>query len=75
MKQDLDVARWSVSDSAELYEIDGWGKGYFSIGPTGNVLVHPTKEQQRAIDLRQLIDRMQQRGLHGSRRRWRASSP
>jgi arginine decarboxylase len=63
MKQDLDVNFWSVADAAELYEIEGWGKGYFSAGSQGNLLVHPTKEPHRSIDLKELVDRMQQRGL------------
>ena len=63
MKQDLEVSRWTTTEAAELYEIEGWGKGYFSIGQNGNLLVHPTKDANRSIDLRQLVDRMQQRGL------------
>jgi arginine decarboxylase len=63
MKQDLDVGRWSVSDAAELYEIESWGKGYFSVGPDGHLIVHPTKEPHRAIDLKELVDRLQLRGL------------
>jgi arginine decarboxylase len=63
MKQDLDVNFWSVADAADLYEIEGWGKGYFSAGPNGNLLAHPTKEPNRSIDLKELVDRMQQRGL------------
>ena len=23
---------WTVTDASELYEIDRWGKGYFSVG-------------------------------------------
>jgi arginine decarboxylase len=34
--------RWSVAHSRELYDIDRWGKGYFSISSDGHVLVHPT---------------------------------
>lgn len=63
MKQDLEVSRWTTTEAAELYEIEGWGKGYFSVGQNGNLLVHPTKDPNRSIDLRQLVDRMQQRGL------------
>ncbi|HEY8551188.1 MAG TPA: biosynthetic arginine decarboxylase, partial [Vicinamibacterales bacterium] len=59
-----DVANvWTVTDAAELYEIERWGKGYFSVGPQGHVLVHPTKDPARAIDLKQLVDRLQLRGI------------
>jgi arginine decarboxylase len=54
---------WSVTDATELYEIARWGKGYFSIGPQGHVLVHPSKDPAHAIDLKQLVDRLQMRGL------------
>ena len=54
---------WSISDATELYEIARWGKGYFSIGAQGNVLVHPSKDPAHAIDLKQLVDRLQVRGL------------
>jgi len=52
-----------VTDASELYEIDRWGKGYFSIGSNGQVQVHATKETDRAIDLKQLVDHLQLRGI------------
>ena len=54
---------WSTTDATELYEIARWGKGYFSIGAQGHVLVHPSKDPAHAIDLKQLVDRLQVRGL------------
>lgn len=54
---------WSVSDAAELYEVDAWGKGYFAINDQGHLCVHPTKDPHRAIDLKQLVDRLQARGI------------
>ena len=55
---------WTTSDASELYDIERWGKGYFSIGPEGQLLVHPKKEPQRSIDLKQLVDRLQLRGIN-----------
>jgi arginine decarboxylase len=54
---------FTVSDATELYELDRWGKGYFSISGDGHVLVHPTKDASRAIDLKQLTDHLQLRGI------------
>ena len=51
------------SDATELYEVDRWGKGYFSISPAGHVLVHPTKDPARSIDLKQLTDHLMLRGI------------
>ena len=60
---DQEVRRWSATDAAELYDIARWGKGYFSIGQNGHVLVHPDKNPERSIDLKQLVDRLQMRGI------------
>ena len=54
---------WSVHDSSELYEVPRWGHGYFSVSAAGHMLVHPTKEPARAIDLKELVDRLQLRGI------------
>src|SRR5215471_13968773 len=54
---------WTVTDASEAYEIARWGKGYFSIGENGHVKVHPTKDATREIDLKQLVDHLQLRGI------------
>jgi arginine decarboxylase len=54
---------WSVHDASELYEIARWGNGYFSVNDAGHVQVHPTKEPAKAIDLKELVDRLQLRGI------------
>jgi arginine decarboxylase len=54
---------FTVTDATELYEVDRWGKGYFSIAPSGHLLVHPTKDPARSIDLKQLTDHLQLRGI------------
>ncbi|HEY1950884.1 MAG TPA: biosynthetic arginine decarboxylase, partial [Bryobacteraceae bacterium] len=55
--------RWTTTDAAELYDVASWGKGYFSVGDNGNLVVHPTKELDRKIDLKQLVDSLQWRGI------------
>ena len=32
---------WSVDDSAELYQVNAWGKGYFCVNPAGHLVVRP----------------------------------
>ncbi len=54
---------FTAGDATELYELDRWGKGYFSISNDGHVLVHPTKDPSRAIDLKQLTDHLMLRGI------------
>jgi arginine decarboxylase len=55
--------RWTTVDAAELYDVPSWGKGYFSVGANGNLLVHPTKEASRSIDLKELVDNLLLRGI------------
>jgi arginine decarboxylase len=57
------VDRWTVTDASELYEVPRWGKGYFSVNERGHIQVHPTKDPALAIDMKDLIDRLQLRGL------------
>ncbi len=54
---------WSLQDAAELYGVDRWGDGYFSISPEGTVTVTPDKNPANAIDLNTIVDRLCQRGL------------
>jgi arginine decarboxylase len=54
---------WTVHDASELYEVSRWGNGYFSLNEQGHVQAHPTKDPAKAIDLKELIDRLQLRGI------------
>jgi arginine decarboxylase len=54
---------WTISDAAEHYEIERWGKGYFSIAANGHVRVHGTKNPEQSIDLELLVDHLQLRGI------------
>ena len=55
--------RWATHDSSDLYDVASWGKGYFSVGENGNLLVHPAKEANRFIDLKQVVDTLLLRGI------------
>ncbi len=54
---------WSPEQSGQLYEIDRWSDGYFGISERGTITVAPNRSPEDAIDLKQLIDRLKQRGL------------
>ena len=60
---DQQVKPWSVADATEMYDVDRWGAGYFSISPAGHLSVHPTKDPQRRIDLKHLVDTLLLRGI------------
>lgn len=53
---------WNVSDAAELYQVDGWGHGFFRVNERGNVEATPGGEH--SIDLKLLCDELEQRGLY-----------
>jgi arginine decarboxylase len=55
--------RWSIAEAGELYDVSRWGKGYFSVGKNGHLWVHPDKEPARGIDLKELVDNLQLRGI------------
>jgi arginine decarboxylase len=57
------IDQWKIQDSLDVYEVAHWGKGYFSINDKGHVTVHPNKRPEQAIDLKQLIDQLQDRGI------------
>jgi arginine decarboxylase len=55
--------RWTIAEAAELYDVAAWGKGYFSVGNNGHLWVHPDKEPARGLDLKELVDNLQLRGI------------
>ncbi|MCD7973343.1 MAG: biosynthetic arginine decarboxylase [Candidatus Azobacteroides sp.] len=56
------MRKWRMEDSAELYNINGWGLNYFSINEKGNVIVTP-KKGGVAVDLKELMDELQLRDV------------
>src|SRR4029077_11781261 len=55
--------RWSPADSRDLYNIQGWGNNYFSVNDTGSMVVHPGGKDSPAIDLKELVDEVRERGI------------
>lgn len=50
------MRKWRIEDSEELYNINGWGNGYFSINEKGNIQVTPNKNQDNSsLDLNELM--------------------
>ena len=57
------VDRWTITEANELYDVQQWGKGYFSINQLGHLAVHPSRDPNLSVDMKELIDRLQMRGL------------
>jgi arginine decarboxylase len=59
-----DIGRpWTLQDASETYNVHNWGKGYFGINPQGHVTVHPNKDPNQSVDLKELVDQLQHRGI------------
>jgi arginine decarboxylase len=57
------MEKWKIADALEMYGVRHWGKGYFSINKAGHVTVHPNKRADQSIDLKELVDNLQARGI------------
>ena len=56
------MRKWRIEDSAELYNIRGWGRNYFTINDKGHVAVVP-KQGYAEVDLRDILDELQVRDI------------
>ncbi|MCA3003961.1 MAG: biosynthetic arginine decarboxylase [Planctomycetaceae bacterium] len=56
--------RWTAEESARLYGIVDWGKGYIGVNPAGHITVMPTKDPARQVDLHEIITGLRERGIH-----------
>lgn len=56
------MRKWRIEDSAELYNISGWGRQYFTINERGHVAVNP-KEGYASVDLKEVMDELQLRDI------------
>jgi arginine decarboxylase len=58
-----DIRAWTVKDAIELYNVEGWGRDFFSINEAGNIEVSPAGPGQGKIDLKELVDDLVERGI------------
>jgi arginine decarboxylase len=59
-----DAAPWSVDDARALYNIEGWGAGYFDIDARGHVVVRPDREHPtRELSLLDLARDLEEQGV------------
>src|SRR5215510_4686687 len=54
---------WDVDAAIATYNVDGWGGGYFTVNPTGNVVVRPLQESDGTIDILEVVNEARERGL------------
>ena len=51
------MKKWTIEDSKELYNINGWGTSYFGINAQGDVYVSPCKDGAE-IDIKEIVDEL-----------------
>ncbi len=56
------MRKWRIEDSAELYNINGWGLNYFTINEKGHVAVSP-RPGFATVDLKEVMDELQIRDI------------
>ena len=54
---------WTIKDAEKLYNMSGWGLGYFRVSPEGHVTVHPDANRKRGLDLYQLAMDLNAQGV------------
>ena len=55
---------WTPADAEELYRINAWGDDFFFVNPEGHVAVRPIHGQDLAIDIQQVVQQLQEEGVH-----------
>ncbi len=54
---------WDIDAAISTYNVEGWGSGYFSVNPAGNVTAKPLKDAGGTIDLLEVVNEARARSL------------
>lgn len=55
---------WTIESARSLYNIEGWGIGFFDINEAGHVVVRPDREKtERELDLFELANDLEEQGV------------
>jgi len=55
---------WTIESARDLYNIEGWGLGFFDINEAGHVVVRPDREKtDRELDLFELANDLEEQGV------------
>ena len=57
------AAQWTSDKAAELYGVERWGAGYFSVSEKGEVVVHPGGNGGVSVSLYEVAQGIQERGF------------
>ena len=55
--------QWTIEDSEQTYQIQGWGDPYFSINRAGHIIVSPQGDRGTSLDLYELVEALRERNI------------
>ncbi|MEJ2214130.1 MAG: biosynthetic arginine decarboxylase [Gammaproteobacteria bacterium] len=58
----MSKTKWSLKKAAELYQVEGWGSGYFRINEAGNV--EAVADGVNRIDIKKLCEQLATQGIY-----------
>ncbi len=57
------MEKYGIDDAMNLYGIDSWGNGYFRINEDGHLIVIPTNDEARFVDLAKEVTELSRKGV------------
>ena len=58
------MSDWTIEHAEELYGVNRWGAGYFSIGDNGNIKIAPNhRYPDITIDMNDVVDEIKAEGI------------
>ena len=55
---------WTIASAKKLYNVEGWGIGYFDVNEAGHIVVRPDQERSdRELDLFELANDLEEQGV------------
>jgi arginine decarboxylase len=61
-KNSSDLRSWTIRDSADLYQVEAWGKDFFAIDAQGSLCVRAPKDPAKSVSLFRLVEDLKERG-------------
>ena len=60
----MSISSISRRDIEEIYGLENWGAGYFSVSRKGHLMAHTQSGQVPGIDVKAIVDTLGERGLY-----------
>ncbi|HEY0997987.1 MAG TPA: biosynthetic arginine decarboxylase, partial [Gemmatimonadaceae bacterium] len=54
---------WNIESARALYNVEGWGAGFFDVNARGHVVVRPSKETAHELDLYEIARDLEEQGI------------